>query len=55
MHGYREPWERGTKFIFKVPVDVKPRGEFIVCSHVCTNAHQVGQMVPVDNKCLLHF
>jgi hypothetical protein len=43
------------KFTFKVAVDVKPRSELIVCSRICTDAHQVGQMVPVDNKRLFHF
>ena len=43
------------KFTFKGAVDVKPGSEFIVCSCVRTDAHQVGQMVPVNNECLFHF
>ena len=43
------------KFTFKGAVDVKPGSEFIVCSRVRTDAHQVGQMVPVNNECLFHF
>ena len=53
--GYWEAWERGTEFTFKVAVDVKPGSEFIVCRRVCTDAHQVGQMVPVNNKCLFRL
>ena len=39
-------------FTFKVVVSVNPSDELIVYSRVRTNGHRVGEMVPINNKCL---